>query len=154
MDTKTKFLEATAKYLDISHHLPPAASVARREKINPGEWTIETQEEALSHCIICLVLASAGPQRAKYLNILAKDERIASLPVTPMLEMMYVGDPIPCLYYFVSQFGGRYLDRIVSTDDVKDFQRHLRPHQKALTKKGETLKPAYAIHFNHGITMD
>lgn len=73
-DSKRKFLDAAAKYYELSH------LIADKEQ----------QRDSLSFAIVCAVLAEAGPKRSRMLATLYKDERSTRLPVFTMLEKSFL----------------------------------------------------------------
>ena len=73
--------------------------------------------QALNNALNCTILAPAGKQRSRLLATLFKDERCQKLPAYNILEKMY-------------------LDRIIRTNQVKQFESILLPHQKATTSDG------------------
>ena len=60
----------------------------------------------------CAVLAPAGPNRSRVLSALCRDERTSELPTYNILSKMF-------------------LDRILRSAEVKDFEGTLKPHQLA-----------------------
>lgn len=102
LDSKRKFLDAAVRYYELSQAL-------------------EDSLDALRRAIVCVVLADAGPQRARLLGTLFKDERIASLgPLHTILMKVY-------------------RSRILRPKDVQLLQPFLLEHQKALTKDNRTV---------------
>ncbi|XP_041363453.1 COP9 signalosome complex subunit 4-like [Gigantopelta aegis] len=94
--------------------------------------TIVAEDErltALKNALICTILASAGQQRSRMLATLFKDERCQQLPAFNILEKMY-------------------LDRIIRSSDLQDFQALLQPHQKAMTADGSTILDRAVIEHN------
>ncbi|XP_025083416.1 COP9 signalosome complex subunit 4-like [Pomacea canaliculata] len=84
---------------------------------------------ALKNALICTILASAGQQRSRMLATLFKDERCQQLPAFNILEKMY-------------------LDRIIRSSDLHEFEGLLLPHQKALTADGSTIVDRAVIEHN------
>lgn len=101
-DQNRKFFEAASRYYTVSHQL-------------------EHYQEALRNAIVCLVLADAGPQRARLLAIVARDERIAAL-----------GDLGAMLVKVAHQ-------RILRDKDVASLQPFLLTHHKAVSRFGRTV---------------
>ena len=85
--------------------------------------------EALNNALNCTILAPAGKQRSRLLATLFKDERCQKLPAAHILEKMY-------------------LDRIIRSNQVKQFESILLPHQKATTADGSTLIDRAVIEHN------
>lgn len=82
--------------------------------------TADEQVHALTQAVICAILAQAGPQRARLLNTLYKDERVHSgcaALVRMMLENVHLG-------------------RMLRPETVKEFGRSLAEHQLATTSDG------------------
>lgn len=123
-DFKRKFIEAASKYHELSYN----SLLTESERL-----------EGLNKALNCTVLAPAGKyellfcshkyitykligkQRSRLLAILFKDERCQKLPSHHILEKMY-------------------LERIIRTNQVKQFESILLPHQKATTADGSILK--------------
>ncbi|XP_074647483.1 COP9 signalosome complex subunit 4-like isoform X2 [Tubulanus polymorphus] len=84
---------------------------------------------ALKNALICTILASAGQQRSRMLATLFKDERCQQLPAFSILEKMY-------------------LDRIIRSSDLIEFEALLQSHQKATTSDGSTILDRAVIEHN------
>ncbi|KAL8607348.1 COP9 signalosome complex subunit 4 [Nucella lapillus] len=84
---------------------------------------------ALKNALICTILASAGQQRSRMLATLFKDERCQQLSAFNILEKMY-------------------LDRIIRSSDLQEFDGLLLPHQKAITADGSTIVDRAVIEHN------
>ena len=65
-----------------------------------------------SAAVTCAVLAPAGPNRSRVLASLYRDERTADLPTYNILSKMF-------------------LDHILRSAEVKEFEKTLKPHQLA-----------------------
>ena len=76
--------------------------------------------KALEKALNCAILAPAGQQRSRMLATLFKDERCQLLPSYGILEKMY-------------------LDRIIKSDEMHEFEQQLMPHQKAITADGSNI---------------
>eukprot|EP00117_Sycon_ciliatum_P034849 scpid54387/ scgid26519/ COP9 signalosome complex subunit 4 len=86
--------------------------------------------ESLRHALVCTVLASAGQPRTRMLGLLFKDERCQRLSEFPILEKMY-------------------LQRIIRSEELKEFSATLKPHQCATTVDGtSTILEHAAIEHN------
>ncbi|KAF2869249.1 COP9 signalosome-like protein complex subunit 4 [Massariosphaeria phaeospora] len=85
--------------------------------------------QALSSAFICAVLAPAGPQRAKMLAKLYKDERASQVEDFPILEKMF-------------------LDRLLSPAEIKAFAARLQPHHLAKTADGSTVLDKAVLEHN------
>ncbi|KII95157.1 hypothetical protein PLICRDRAFT_120951 [Plicaturopsis crispa FD-325 SS-3] len=79
-------------------------------------WVAEIDEDErrhmLSAAVTCAVLAPAGPNRSRVLASLYRDERAAELPTFNILSKMF-------------------LDHILRSAEVKDFEGTLKAHQLA-----------------------
>ncbi len=105
LDSQRQFLDASTAYHRISF-----------------ESVIDEDDryQSLSAAIRCAVLAPAGPQRARTLARLYKDERAAQIEEYSILEKIF-------------------LDRLLSPDEVRAFANKLAPHQVAKTADGSTV---------------
>ncbi|KAJ3553207.1 hypothetical protein NM688_g3740 [Phlebia brevispora] len=79
-------------------------------------WVAEIDEEErrqmLSAAVTCAVLAPAGPNRSRVLGALCRDERTIELPTFNILSKMF-------------------LDRILRSEEIKEFEGTLKQHQLA-----------------------
>lgn len=93
--------------------------------------------KALDNALICAILAPAGPHRSRMLGTLFKDERSQRSPAYSMLNKMYqqIVSSLIDETFFECCF--RYLDRIISPHDTKQFESLLAEHQKATTADGK-----------------
>ncbi|KAF2118496.1 COP9 signalosome-like protein complex subunit 4 [Lophiotrema nucula] len=114
LDAQRNFLDASQGYFTLSNE--PA--VDEDERIH-----------ALNASIVCGVLAPAGPQRAKMLAKLYKDERANQVENYSILEKMF-------------------LDRLLSPAEVKAFSDQLQPHHKAKTSDGSTVLDRAVLEHN------
>ncbi|KIM90828.1 hypothetical protein PILCRDRAFT_811315 [Piloderma croceum F 1598] len=93
-------------------------------------WVAEIDEEErrhmLSAAVTCAVLAPAGPNRSRVLASLYRDERSAELPTYNILSKMF-------------------LDHILRSAEVKDFEGTLKPHQLAIIAISSNDRLASAI---------
>lgn len=113
-DSQRSFLDASQSYYTLSLE------------------TIVDEEErlqALGAAIKCAVLAPAGPQRAKMLAKLYKDERASQTEEGSILEKMF-------------------LDRLLSPAEVKAFAERLQPHHLAKTADGSTVLDKAVLEHN------
>jgi COP9 signalosome complex subunit 4 len=76
--------------------------------------------------VTCAVLAPAGPNRSRVLASLYRDERSAELPTYNILSKMF-------------------LDHILRSAEVKDFEGTLKPHQLAIIAISSNDRLASAI---------
>lgn len=114
LDARRKFLDASQQYLNVSL----ASGVDEEDRL-----------QALSAALTCAVLAPAGPQRARTLSRLYKDDRASSLSEFSILEKIF-------------------LDRLLTPDEVKAFASKLAPHQLAQTADGSTVLDKAVIEHN------
>jgi len=84
---------------------------------------------ALGAALTCAVLAPAGPQRARQLARLYKDERALQTEQFAMLEKMF-------------------LDRVLTPEEVVVFAAKLAPHQLARTADGSTVLDRAVLEHN------
>lgn len=132
-DTKDAYLQikykaAQARVWDFKRKFVEAASKYYELSLN----TLISEHEkmhALNNALNCTILAPAGKQRSRLLATLFKDERCQKLTAYNILEKMY-------------------LDRIIRTNQVKQFESTLLPHQKATTPDGSTLIDRAVIEHN------
>lgn len=113
-DSQRSFLDASAAYHQISN-----------------EPIIDEEERlrALSAAIVCAVLAPAGPQRARTLARLYKDDRAAQVDEYAILEKIF-------------------LDRLLTGAEVHAFAAKLQPHQLAKTSDGATVLDKAVLEHN------
>ncbi|KAF2836590.1 hypothetical protein M501DRAFT_1018931 [Patellaria atrata CBS 101060] len=114
LDSQRSFLDASTAY----HNLSFETIVDEEERL-----------QALSAAIICAVLAPAGPQRARTLAKLYKDDRAPQVEEFGILEKIF-------------------LDRLLSQQEVKAFAEKLRPHQLAKTSDGSTVLDKAVLEHN------
>ncbi len=132
-DTKDAYLQikyksAQARIWDFKRKFVEAAS--KHYEISLSALLTETEKmSALNSALNCTVLASAGKQRSRLLATLFKDERSQKLPAYSIFEKMY-------------------LERIIRSEQVKQFEAMLMPHQKATTQDGSTLVDRAVIEHN------
>ena len=114
-DSQRNFLDASAAYYSLSLE---DTAVDEDERL-----------QALSAAITCAVLAPAGPQRAKTLARLYKDDRAGQTEDFSILEKIF-------------------LNRLLSPDEVKAFAAKLAPHQLAKTADGSTVLDKAVLEHN------
>lgn len=78
---------------------------------------------------MCAVLAPAGPQRARTLGRLYKDDRAAQVDEYAILEKIF-------------------LDRVLTPEEVAGFSAKLQPHQLAKTADGSTVLDRAVLEHN------
>lgn len=105
LDARRRFLDASQAY----HNFSFSSVLEEGERLR-----------ALSSSIICAILAPAGPQRARTLAKLYKDERAPQMEEYGILEKMF-------------------LNRLLSPTEVTKFADKLAPHQLAQTADGSTV---------------
>lgn len=113
-DSQRAFLDAAQAY-----HL-----LSTEPSLEEGE-----REKALGAAIICAVLAPAGPQRARMLAKLYKDDRASRVEHFSILEKMF-------------------LDRLLSPAEIKAFAAKLEPHHLARTADGSTVLDKAVLEHN------
>lgn len=117
LDSKAKFLDAAYKYTELSQ--------------TAGEHGVGEVEivKLLTCASICAVLAPAGPQRARVLTTLIKDERIRDTPHHDILRKVFLG-------------------RLIKAEEVENFEKTLETHQKAVTADGHTVLERAILQHN------
>ncbi|PYH41221.1 putative COP9 signalosome subunit 4 [Aspergillus saccharolyticus JOP 1030-1] len=113
-DARRRFLDASQEYLGVSL----AGGVDEADRL-----------QALAAAIRCAVLAPAGPQRARLLASLYKDERATSVDEFAILEKIF-------------------LDRLLVPAEVEAFALRLAPHQLAVTADGTTVLDKAVVEHN------
>ncbi|KAF2468125.1 COP9 signalosome-like protein complex subunit 4 [Lindgomyces ingoldianus] len=113
-DSQRAFLDASQAYYTISLE----TVIAEEERLH-----------GLSSAIVCAVLAPAGPQRARTLAKLYKDERAHQVEEFSILEKMF-------------------LDRLLSPAEVKAFSEKLQPHHLAKMSDGSTVLDKAVLEHN------
>jgi len=114
LDAQRSFLDASRAYHDLSFD----SDVDEEERVR-----------ALSQAMICAVLAPAGPQRARTLARLYKDDRANQVEEFSILEKIF-------------------LDRLLSPEEVKAFAAKLMPHHLAKTADGSTVLDKAVLEHN------
>lgn len=124
---QVKYKAAQARVWDFKRKFVEAAS--KYYELSLNSLINETEKmEALGNALNCTILAPAGKQRLRLLATLFKDERCQKLPAYNILEKMY-------------------LDRIIRSGQIKEFESILLPHQKAKTADGYFYVNTYIIEF-------
>ncbi|KAK6439824.1 hypothetical protein LTR95_003964 [Oleoguttula sp. CCFEE 5521] len=113
-DSMRNFLDASAAYYTLSNE----SSIDEEERLH-----------TLRQAITTAVLAPAGPQRARQLGRLYKDERASETPEYSILEKIF-------------------LDRLLSPAEVKTFAAELKDHQLAKTADGSTVLDKAVLEHN------
>jgi len=114
LDAKMKFTEASLRYYELSQ-----TELGR----DLGDGKVVTESDlaaSLTSAIIACILAAAGPQRARVLATLYKDDRCAKLPIYPVFEKVY-------------------LERILRADEAASFANTLRSHHLTVGEDGLTV---------------
>jgi COP9 signalosome complex subunit 4 len=127
-ETKLMFQFSQARIYDSQRSFLDAAQAYYTMSL---ESVVEEEERvrALSAAIVCAVLAPAGPQRARMLAKLYKDERAQQVEDYPFLEKIF-------------------LDRLLSPDEVKAFAAKLSSHHLAKTADGSTVLDKAILEHN------
>ena len=130
MHLQMKYKAVQARVWDFKRKFVEAASKYYELSLNASLIVDERERtQALSNALNCTILAPAGKQRSRLLATLFKDERCQKLPAYNILEKMY-------------------LDRIIRSDQVKQFEAILSPQQKTTTTDGSTLIGRAVIEHN------
>ena len=110
LDAKCKFLEAALRYYEISNF-----QLVDQAAKSGGGGSSDSDSSALIDSVVCIILASVGPQRSRVLATLYKDERCIKLggSVYPILQKVY-------------------MERILKPKEVQEFSKLLKPHQKTM----------------------
>ena len=125
---QVKYKASQARVWDFKRKFAEAAS--KYYELSLNNLLSESEKmQALNNALNCTILAPAGKQRSRLLATLFKDERCQKLPASHILEKMY-------------------LDRIIRSNQVKQFESILLPHQKATTTDGSTLIDRAVIEHN------
>ncbi|TFK89833.1 hypothetical protein K466DRAFT_486007 [Polyporus arcularius HHB13444] len=110
-ETLLSFKLCQARISDYSRKFLEAAS-----RYHELSWVPEIDEDERSHMLsaamTCAVLAPAGPNRSRVLASLCRDERTQELPSFKIMEKMF-------------------RDRILRSNEIKEFEGTLKPHQLA-----------------------
>ncbi|KAF2271956.1 COP9 signalosome-like protein complex subunit 4 [Westerdykella ornata] len=128
METKLLFQLSQARMYDSQRSFLDAAQAYYNVSL---EAVIDEEERlrTLSAAFVCAILAPAGPQRAKMLSKLYKDERAHQVEHFAILEKIF-------------------FDRIMSPDEVKAFASKLQPHHLAKTADGSTVLEKAVLEHN------
>ena len=125
---QVKYKASQARVWDFKRKFAEAAS--KYYELSLNNLLSESEKmQALNNALNCTILAPAGKQRSRLLATLFKDERCQKLPASHILEKMY-------------------LDRIIRSNQVKQFESLLLPHQKETTTDGSTLIDRAVIEHN------
>ncbi|KAJ9479866.1 COP9 signalosome complex subunit 4 [Pseudozyma hubeiensis] len=96
-DSQRRFSEAAIRYHELSY---------------VAEIDEDDRAMMLSAAVTAAILSPAGPQRARTLAMLMRDERAPSLPQYTILSKVF-------------------LDRVIRPDEIASFEKLLSPHQIA-----------------------
>lgn len=110
-ETTLQFKLCQARISDYTRKFLEAAS-RYHELSYVGDIDEEERRHMLLAAVTCAVLAPAGPNRSRVLASLYRDERTAELPTYNILSKMF-------------------LDHILRSVEIKDFEATLKPHQLA-----------------------
>ena len=127
-DLRLKFQLSQARIFD-SRRRFPEASAAFHEVSLAAQLAEDDRIHALTEAIVCAVLTPAGPQRARLLGTLYKDERATSLGEFGILEKVF-------------------LDHLISPEEADAFAKKLAAHQLARTADGSTVLSAAISEHN------
>jgi len=126
--TRLQFQLSQARISDSQRNFLDASSTyynISQEQVIDEEERVQT----LSAAIVCAILAPAGPLRARQLSKLYKDERASQVEEHAILEKIF-------------------LDRVLTTEEVKSFAAKLKPHQLAKTSDGSTVLDKAVLEHN------
>ncbi|TFK75873.1 hypothetical protein BDN72DRAFT_954424 [Pluteus cervinus] len=110
-ETILQFKLCQARISDYGRKFLEAAS-RYHELSYVGDIDEEERTQMLLAAVTCAVLAPAGPNRSRVLASLYRDERTIDLPTYNILSKMF-------------------LDHILRSAEVKEFEKTLKPHQLA-----------------------
>mmetsp|Transcript_42986 Transcript_42986/g.98754 ORF Transcript_42986/g.98754 Transcript_42986/m.98754 type:complete len:387 (+) Transcript_42986:126-1286(+) len=119
-----RILDSKRKFLEAASKYCDLAQQTFGGQIHEGDLL-----QLLKHAVTCAVLAPAGPQRSRILALLIKDERIRSVEHHEILHKMF-------------------LERLIKGKEVQKFEESLLPHQRALTRDGETVLERAVLQHN------
>lgn len=126
--TRLQFSISQARILDSQRQFLDA-SVAYYNMSNEPMVDEDDRLQALSASTTCAVLAPAGPQRARMLGRLYKDERATQIEEYSILSSIY-------------------LNQILSPTEVSSFAAKLQGHQLAKTADGSTVLDRAVLEHN------
>ena len=106
LEYKLRFLDAAVRYYQLSQREPNWIF----EGCNVGEAEVM---EWLKQACICIVLASAGPRRSRFLGLLYSDERTRGLEIFALLEAIY-------------------MERFVRNEQIVEFDKEYLKNKKFL----------------------
>ncbi|KIY49212.1 hypothetical protein FISHEDRAFT_41707 [Fistulina hepatica ATCC 64428] len=110
-ETLLSFKLCQARIMDYARKFLEAAS-RYHELSYVAEIDEDERRQMLLAAVTCAVLAPAGPNRSRVLASLYRDERAVDLPTYNILSKMF-------------------LDHILRSAEVKEFEKMLKPHQLA-----------------------
>ncbi|KAI8904715.1 hypothetical protein EDD86DRAFT_74786 [Gorgonomyces haynaldii] len=129
-----KFQSSQARYLDFKREFLPSAS-----KYLDLSYRTELSEDDRAVCLVkaitCTILAPAGPQRARMLATLYRDDRVRERRdvqesgISSILEKMYLG-------------------KVCRPAEVEKFKDQLMDHQKAIVGGGQTVLDRAVMEHN------
>lgn len=117
LDSKRKFLEAASRYCELS------------QQTFGGQVCEADLLQLLKCAVTTAILAPAGPQRSRIVNLLCKDERIRSVEHYDILHKMF-------------------MERLIRGTEVHKFEESLLPHQKAMLPDGQTVLEKAVLQHN------
>jgi COP9 signalosome complex subunit 4 len=112
LDAKRRFLEAALQYYDVSQH---GRDLVEQGTVDEAELTT-----ALDEAILCTLIANVGPQKARNLNMLYKDDRCTKCSHFHLLEKVY-------------------FEQMLRPPDVDGLKQVLKKHQLAVGSDGLTV---------------
>lgn len=128
VETTLHFKLSQARVFDAKRKFMEASR--RYNELSFSLAILESERSAcLDAAITCAVLAPAGPARSRLLAALYKDDRSPSLQNYKILEKMF-------------------LDRLISSIEMSEFEKTLKPHQLAKLADGTTVLSRAVIEHN------
>mmetsp|Transcript_40463 Transcript_40463/g.84183 ORF Transcript_40463/g.84183 Transcript_40463/m.84183 type:complete len:398 (-) Transcript_40463:348-1541(-) len=122
-DSNRKFLQAAQRYHDLSQ--------SETDIIDADDLL-----QMLGRAATCAILAPSGPQRARILGHIYKDERLSQL------------DGIENFTTHSKILQKMHLHQILRPDELKEFEASLADHQKAIMGDGLTIMERGVVEHN------
>jgi len=119
-----RILDSKRKFLEAASKYCDLSQQTFGGQIHEGDLL-----QLLKGAVTCAILAPAGPQRSRILALLCKDERIRTVEHYEILQKMFH-------------------ERLIKGSEVQKFEESLLPHQKAVTKDGETVLERAVLQHN------
>lgn len=132
-----RYKSTNARVLDLNRKFLQAAS--RYHEISESETDLIDAEELLQmlgRAVACAILAPSGPQRARTLGKIFRDERLSQL------------DSMDSFSSHSTILKKMYLNRVLRPEELTKFESTLAPHQKAIMGDGLTIMERGVIEHN------